>query len=160
VKAFVDRHPELAGKIVIPKLSGRLKPPARMSSAAPANICSPFRTRENLPAHRPGQGRGEFHHRSFDGRNRQPANTAGTAHHSCRARRRKDSRPDHRPKFTGRFNKGVDYAGDLKQFEQEFNDDLAVIAFASSNTACLPRSSSASIPAVTSFPFTRRFAGH
>jgi hypothetical protein len=34
------------------------------------------------------------------------------------------------PKFTGRFNKGVDYAGDLIQFEKEFNDDLAVIAFA------------------------------
>jgi hypothetical protein len=34
------------------------------------------------------------------------------------------------PKFTGRFNKGVDYAGDLAQFETEFNQDLAVIAFA------------------------------
>jgi hypothetical protein len=34
------------------------------------------------------------------------------------------------PKFTGRFNKGVDYVGDLAQFEREFNDDLAVIAFA------------------------------
>lgn len=34
------------------------------------------------------------------------------------------------PKFTGRFNKGVDYVGDLKQFEREFTDDLAVIAFA------------------------------
>jgi len=34
------------------------------------------------------------------------------------------------PKFTGRFNKGVDYVGDLAQFEQEFNDDLAVIAHA------------------------------
>lgn len=34
------------------------------------------------------------------------------------------------PKFTGRFNKGVDYVGNLVQFEQEFNDDLAVIAFA------------------------------
>jgi hypothetical protein len=32
------------------------------------------------------------------------------------------------PKFTGRFNKGVDYVGDARQFEQEFNDDLAVIA--------------------------------
>jgi hypothetical protein len=32
------------------------------------------------------------------------------------------------PKFTGRFNKGVDYVGDLAQFEREFNDDLAVIA--------------------------------
>ncbi len=34
------------------------------------------------------------------------------------------------PKFTGRFNKGVDYVGDLRQFETEFRDDLAVIAFA------------------------------
>ena len=34
------------------------------------------------------------------------------------------------PKFTGRFNKGVDYVGDLTQFEKEFNDDLAVIAHA------------------------------
>jgi hypothetical protein len=34
------------------------------------------------------------------------------------------------PKFTGRFNKGVDYAGNLPQFEKEFNEDLAVIAFA------------------------------
>lgn len=34
------------------------------------------------------------------------------------------------PKFTGRFNKGVDYAGDLPQFEKEFTDDLSVIATA------------------------------
>jgi hypothetical protein len=34
------------------------------------------------------------------------------------------------PKFTGRFNKGVDYVGDAARFETEFNDDLAVIAHA------------------------------
>ena len=34
------------------------------------------------------------------------------------------------PKFSGRFNKGVDYVGDVAQFEREFQDDLAVIAFA------------------------------
>ena len=34
------------------------------------------------------------------------------------------------PKFTGRFNKGVDYVGDVAQFEREFNDDIAVIAHA------------------------------
>lgn len=34
------------------------------------------------------------------------------------------------PKFTGRFNKGVDYVGDVAQFEKEFNDDLAAIALA------------------------------
>lgn len=31
------------------------------------------------------------------------------------------------PKFTGRFNKGVDYRGDLAQFEKEFEQDLVVI---------------------------------
>lgn len=34
------------------------------------------------------------------------------------------------PKFTGRFNKGVDYVGDLKQFAREFSDDIAAIAYA------------------------------
>ena len=34
------------------------------------------------------------------------------------------------PKFTGRFNKGVDYVGNVAQFEKEFNDDLAAIALA------------------------------
>lgn len=34
------------------------------------------------------------------------------------------------PKFTGRFNKGVDYVGNVAQFEKEFNDDLCVIAHA------------------------------
>jgi hypothetical protein len=35
------------------------------------------------------------------------------------------------PKFTGRFNKGVDYEGNLEQFSREFSADVAVLAFAS-----------------------------
>ncbi len=34
------------------------------------------------------------------------------------------------PKFTGRFNKGVDYVGDVRQFAKEFEEDLATIAYA------------------------------
>ena len=34
------------------------------------------------------------------------------------------------PKFTGRFNKGVEYVGDTAQFEKEFSEDLLVIDFA------------------------------
>jgi hypothetical protein len=34
------------------------------------------------------------------------------------------------PKFTGRFNKGVDYEGNVAQFEKEFEEDLLVIDFA------------------------------
>ena len=34
------------------------------------------------------------------------------------------------PKFTGRFNKGVDYVGDVTAFAKEFEEDLAVVNFA------------------------------
>ena len=34
------------------------------------------------------------------------------------------------PKFTGKFNKGVDYEGDINQFRKEFEQDLMVIDYA------------------------------
>jgi hypothetical protein len=34
------------------------------------------------------------------------------------------------PKFTGRFNKGVDYVGDVEQFTKEFEEDVLVIDYA------------------------------
>ena len=37
------------------------------------------------------------------------------------------------PKFSGRFNKGVDYIGDLSQFAHEFELDVAAIAYAVSH---------------------------
>lgn len=37
------------------------------------------------------------------------------------------------PKFSGRFNKGVDYVGDVGQFEKEFEQDLAVLRYGVKN---------------------------
>jgi tagaturonate epimerase len=37
------------------------------------------------------------------------------------------------PKFTGRFNKGVDYIGDLVKFKKEFNEDICIISYAVKN---------------------------
>lgn len=34
------------------------------------------------------------------------------------------------PKFSGRFNKGVDYVGNVSQFEVEFNQDVAIVEYA------------------------------
>ena len=34
------------------------------------------------------------------------------------------------PKFSGRFNKGVDYVGDPQLFAEEFESDLLIIDFA------------------------------
>jgi hypothetical protein len=61
------------------------------------------------------------------------------------------------PKFSGRFNKGVDYVGDVAQFEREFALDVAAIAYAVKHFGLPEISSSACIPAATSFPFIPRF---
>jgi hypothetical protein len=37
------------------------------------------------------------------------------------------------PRFTGQFNKGVDFRGDAMAFAQEFSADLAVVAYATRN---------------------------
>ncbi len=42
------------------------------------------------------------------------------------------------PKFSGAFLKGVDYVGDVHQFAREFEDDIAVIAFAIKTFGLLP----------------------
>lgn len=42
------------------------------------------------------------------------------------------------PKFTGRFNKGVEYVGDVERFAREFEQDLAVLAYAAEEFG-LPR---------------------
>lgn len=39
------------------------------------------------------------------------------------------------PKFSGRFNKGVDYIGDIDQFRREFEEDVLVIKYAVSEFA-------------------------
>ena len=131
LKAFVDRHPELIGKIVIP------------------HIDQPFSTTRDYVERIAGkfllavQDAGKIY--------RHIAKAKGEANFITEVSMDETDSPqtppelliilaaiaDEKipiqtiaPKFTGRFNKGVDYVGDLKQFEKEFNEDLAVIAFA------------------------------
>jgi hypothetical protein len=131
LKAFVDRHPELVGKIVIP------------------HIDQPFQTTRDYVERIAGkfllavQDAGKIY--------RHIAKAKGEANFITEVSMDETDSPqtppelliilaaiaDEKipiqtiaPKFTGRFNKGVDYVGDIKQFEKEFNEDLAVIAFA------------------------------
>lgn len=48
------------------------------------------------------------------------------------------------PKFSGRFNKGVDYVGDPMRFAEEFEEDILVISFAA-REFCLPENLKISI---------------
>src|ERR1035437_9795399 len=107
VKAFVDRHPELVGTVSIP----RIDHPFAITRAEVERVANKFLLAT--------QDAGKIYQHivkdkgaaNFITEQQTPTQTIA-------------------PKFTGRFNKGVDYVGDVKQFEKEFNEDLAVIAFA------------------------------
>jgi len=131
VKAFVDRHPELAGKVSIPNID----PALEISRAEVERVANKF-----LLA---AQDAGKIY--------RHIAQAKGAENFISEVSMDETDSPQtpHElliilaaladeqiplqtiaPKFTGRFNKGVDYVGDIQQFEKEFNEDLAVIAFA------------------------------
>jgi hypothetical protein len=131
VKSFVERHPELVGEISIPQIEQSLE----ISRAEVERVANKFLLAV--------QDAGKIY--------RHIAKAKGEANFITEVSMDETDSPqtphelliilaalaDEKiplqtiaPKFTGRFNKGVDYVGDLKQFEKEFNEDLAVIAFA------------------------------
>jgi tagaturonate epimerase len=131
VKAFVDRHPELTGTVSIP----HMEPPFAITRAEVERIANKFLLAV--------QDAGKIY--------RHIAQTKGSANFITEVSMDETESPQTppelliilvaladeqiplqtiAPKFTGRFNKGVDYAGDVQQFEKEFNEDVAVIAFA------------------------------
>jgi hypothetical protein len=139
VKAFLARHPELCGQISIPQIDH----PLNISSAEVERVANKFLLAV--------QDAGRIY--------RHIAKAKGAANFVTEVSMDETDSPqtphelliilaalaDERiplqtiaPKFTGRFNKGVDYVGDLKQFEKEFNDDLAVIAHAISEYTLPP----------------------
>jgi hypothetical protein len=131
VKDFTDRHPELIGQIVIPQIDR----PLETTLAEVERVANKFLLAV--------QDAGRIY--------RHIAQAKGAANFITEVSMDETDSPqtppelliilaalaDEKipiqtiaPKFTGRFNKGVDYVGDVKQFEKEFNEDLAVIAFA------------------------------
>ena len=131
VKAFVDRHPELSAMVSIP----HIEPPFAITRAEVERVANKFLLAV--------QDAGKIY--------RHIAKAKGAANFITEVSMDETDSPqtppelliilaalaDEKiplqtiaPKFTGRFNKGVDYVGDLGQFEREFKEDLAVIAFA------------------------------
>ena len=131
VKAFVDRHPELIGTISIPSIAT----PFTTTRADIERIVSKYllavqdagKIYRHIAAKKGGDNFiAEVSMDETDAPQTPPellVILAAIADEKIRAQ-------TIAPKFTGRFNKGVDYVGDLVQFEKEFQDDLAVIAFA------------------------------
>lgn len=131
VKAFVDNHPELTGQVVITGIEGSLK----TSRADMEKIASKylFAVREAADIYRhivKSKGEGTFITEVSMDETDSPQTPAELLVILAALADDKVPVQTIAPKFTGRFNKGVDYVGDIALFEKEFNEDLAVIRFA------------------------------
>jgi hypothetical protein len=131
VAAFVGRHPELVGRIEIPGI----KEPFETTQAEIERIARKFlkAVQDAAAIYRhvaSAKGEGNFITEVSMDETDSPQTPsellvilAAIADEGIPAQ-------TVAPKFTGRFNKGVDYAGDVAQFEKEFNEDIAVISHA------------------------------
>ncbi len=129
-KRFVEKHQELVGTIEIPGIASPFKTTASKSPRWPTISRGREARRTHLSAYRSCQGVGNFVTEvSMDETDRPQTPPELLIILAALADEQYPAAND-RPQFTGRFNKGVDYVGDVAQFDREFNDDLAVIAHA------------------------------
>lgn len=131
LESFVKRHPELQGEIEIPGIDRPFVISANDVVASGRKFLKAVQQAGNIFRHIENQkGVGQFITEVSMDETDSPQTPlellvilAATADQQIPVQ-------TIAPKFTGRFNKGVDYVGDVSQFEQEFNDDLCVIAHA------------------------------
>ena len=131
VEAFVNKHPELIGDIRMPGVDGfftternLLLQIANKYLAAVQEAGQIYRHIEKI------KGKGNFIAEISMDETDSPQTPAELLIILAAIADEKVPIQTIAPKFTGRFNKGVDYVGDLSQFAREFSDDVAVIAYA------------------------------
>lgn len=131
VEAFVNRHPELIGEIAIEGIDAAINTTrdevARVAAKYLLAVQEAGRIYRHIAA---AKGEGKFITEVSMDETDSPQTPPELLIILAALADEKIPLQTIAPKFTGRFNKGVDYVGDIAQFEQEFNDDLAVIAFA------------------------------
>jgi hypothetical protein len=131
VKAFADRHPELAGKIVIPQIDRPFETtPTEVERIASKYLLAVQEAGKIYRHIAQVKGEANFITEISMDETDSPQTPPELLIILAALADEKIPLQTIAPKFTGRFNKGVDYIGDTKQFEREFNEDLAVIAFA------------------------------
>ncbi|MGN6554692.1 MAG: tagaturonate epimerase family protein [Verrucomicrobiota bacterium] len=131
VKVFADRHPELAGRIDLAGVEGGIS----SSRAEVERIANKFlfAVQEAGAIYRhiaKAKGEGKFITEVSMDETDSPQTPVELLVILVALADEKVPIQTIAPKFTGRFNKGVEYVGNVAQFEKEFNDDLAVIRFA------------------------------
>ncbi len=130
VQAFVKRHPELVGELHIPGVDHPLHIHHDFVLRVAAKYLAAVQEAGRIYRHIEGKkGKGRFITEVSMDETDSPQTPvelliilAAVADEGVRIQ-------TIAPKFTGRFNKGVDYVGDLAKFSEEFSDDVAAIAF-------------------------------
>jgi hypothetical protein len=131
VTAFVDRHPELVGKIQIPHIDKPFETTRADIERIASKYLKAVQDAGGIYRHiAKAKGEGKFITEVSMDETDKPQTPPELLVILAALADEKIPIQTIAPKFTGRFNKGVDYVGDVAQFEREFNDDLAVIAHA------------------------------
>jgi hypothetical protein len=131
VKAFVDRHAELVGSLQIPGIAEPVSTTRDEIEKIASKYLNAVREAGELYRHiAVARSAGKFITEVSMDETDSPQTPPELLVILAAIADEKIPAQTIAPKFTGRFNKGVDYVGDVAQFEKEFNEDLAVIAHA------------------------------
>jgi len=129
IDAFLDKHPKLIGEINIPGIDEPLTTTRESVAQTAENYLAAVKEASEIYQHIASQ-KGDFIAEVSMDETDSPQTPPELLIILAALADQNIPLQTIAPKFTGRFNKGVDYVGDLAQFEKEFNDDLAVIAHA------------------------------
>jgi hypothetical protein len=139
VAAFVARHPELVGTITIPHIDESFKTDAAFVTGVANKFLAAVQDAGKIYRFLlESKGAGRFVSEVSMDETDSPQTPMELLIILAAIADEKIPIQTVAPKFTGRFNKGVDYVGDIEQFTREFNEDLAAIEFAVS-TYGLPK---------------------
>jgi hypothetical protein len=131
VAAFVKRHPELIGTVKIPRITEPFKTDVAFVSGVANKFLAAVQDAGRIYRFLvENKGAGRFVAEVSMDETDSPQTPVELLIILAAIADEKIPIQTIAPKFTGRFNKGVDYVGDVAQFTKEFNEDLAAIAFA------------------------------
>lgn len=131
VEAFVERHPELIGAVTIPGIAEPFKTDKAFVTAVANKFLAAVQDAGRIYRYiAEKKGEGNFVPEVSMDETDSPQTPVELLIILAAIADEKIPIQTIAPKFTGRFNKGVDYVGDVPQFEREFNEDIAAIAFA------------------------------
>jgi hypothetical protein len=131
INAFVEKHKDLVGSVQIPGIDGPLNITAEQIKAIAAKTLLAVTEAGKIYRHiAAAKGAGSFITEVSMDETDQPQTPVEMLFILAAIADEAIPAQTIAPKFTGRFNKGVDYVGNVAQFAKEFEEDLAVIAFA------------------------------